>query len=75
MDHLNAVEPGCVSTITGGYVFIPRFIFSQEKPYSPGTVAGSRKAMISTLSLRIRTQSRPKTSVDVSSTVCDLRAW
>lgn len=21
MDHLNAVEPGCVSTITGGYVF------------------------------------------------------
>ena len=24
MDHLNAVEPGCVSTITGGYVFIPR---------------------------------------------------
>lgn len=24
MDHLNVVEPGCVSTITGGYVFIPR---------------------------------------------------
>jgi hypothetical protein len=27
MDHLNAVEPGCVSTITGGYVFIPRLFF------------------------------------------------
>lgn len=22
MDHLNTVEPGCVSTIAGGYVFI-----------------------------------------------------
>ena len=30
MDHLNAVEPGCVSTITGGYdVFIPRIFFFQ----------------------------------------------
>lgn len=46
-----------------------------QKPHSPGTVAGSRKAMISTLSLLIRMQSRPKIFVDVSSTVCDLRAW
>jgi hypothetical protein len=80
MGHLNAVQPGCVSTITGGYVFIPRHtveppFFSQLKPRSPGTVGGSRKAMISTLSSRIRMQSRPKISVDVSSSVCDLRAW
>jgi hypothetical protein len=25
MEHLNAVEPGCVSTITGGYVTEPLF--------------------------------------------------
>ena len=55
--------------------FFSLFFFSQAISHSPGTVAGSRKAMISTLSLRIRMQSLPKISVDVSSTVCDLRAW
>jgi len=27
MDHLNAVEPGCVGTIVGGYVFITLLSF------------------------------------------------
>ena len=53
----------------------PPFLSSQVKLHSPGTVAGSRKAMISTSSSRIRTQSRPKISVDDSSSASDLRAW
>ena len=32
MDHLNAVEPGCVGTIVGGYVLIALLsFFSQVK--------------------------------------------
>jgi DNA polymerase IV len=35
MEHLNAVEPGCVSTITGGYVTEPLyFLFSSKTPLS-----------------------------------------